>query len=199
MGRPPRMFRTAESIFVVFVVLNFQWYIGSLFGVTLPMSTSKTAIHSLEHQTRTVNPELNGRDEIKLNRRRIWWNKSWFKGYSWVANFHTRNVTIYTNITQQTWCPRSHQPETQWGHKITVMKRKLLFCTGPHCHQFLEFGGVFLDGSRWPWRWLWMKPKESFCPTFSLGSLILKWLPIISRDFGDQRPMTCDLQFCTCS
>ena len=32
-----------------------------------------------------------------------------------------------------------------------------------------------------------------FCPTFSLGSLILKWLPIISRDLGDKRPMIYDL------
>lgn len=116
-----------------------------------------------------------------------------------MANFHTKNVTIYTNIIQQTWSPRWHQPETEWGHKIMVMKRKLLFCTGPHHRQVLEFGGVFLNGSREPWRWLWMKPQESFCPTFSLGSLILKWLPIVSRDFWDQIPMTCDLEFCTCS
>lgn len=66
------MLRTVESIFVVvFVVLYFQRYMGSLFGVTLFMSTSKTAINSLECNIRTANSELNGRDEIKLNRRRI--------------------------------------------------------------------------------------------------------------------------------
>lgn len=66
------MLRTVESIFVVvFVVLYFQRYMGSLFGVTLFMSTSKTSINSLECNIRTANSELNGRDEIKLNRRRI--------------------------------------------------------------------------------------------------------------------------------
>lgn len=144
MGRAAGMLNTVEDICViVFVVLNFQWYIGSLFGVTLFMSTSKTALCSLDCKTRAINPELNCRDEIKLNRRRIWWNEVLTEGHSLVACIPTENVTIYTNVMLQTLSPRSHQPETEWESKIIVIKRKTVTSHKPPSADSWNFSETF--------------------------------------------------------
>lgn len=90
------------------------------------MSTSKTVLHSLGCKTRTINPELNGRDEIKLNRRRIWWNKSSFKSHSlWLLKESCiKDCEHFYKHNTANLSPRSPQPETEGGYMMMVMKRR---------------------------------------------------------------------------